>query len=88
MVLYVPVEVFADTFITMLTQADMNNLRCVNVYWRDVVSKIDALQKAKASEMAAQLAKRSGQLAVERNIPHDEATAHLLSLMRQGWAAK
>ena len=44
--------------------------------------------EAKASEMAAQLAKRSGQLAVERNIPHDEATAHLLSLMQQGWAAK
>jgi hypothetical protein len=44
--------------------------------------------EAKAGEMAAQLAKRSGQLAVERNIPHEEATAHLLSLMRQGWAAK
>jgi len=43
---------------------------------------------AKADEMAAQLAKRSGQLAVERNIPRDEATAHLLNLMRQGWAAK
>jgi hypothetical protein len=42
----------------------------------------------KAGEMAAQLAKRSGQLAVERNIPRDEATAHLLNLMRQGWAAK
>lgn len=44
--------------------------------------------EAKAGEMAAQLAKRSGQLAVERNIPREEATAHLLSLMRQGWAAK
>ena len=44
--------------------------------------------EAKAGEMAAQLAKRSSQLAVERNIPRDEATAHLLSLMRQGWAAK
>ena len=44
--------------------------------------------EAKAGEMAAQLAKRSGQLAVERNIPHEEATAHLLSLIRQGWAAK
>jgi len=44
--------------------------------------------EAKAGEMAAQLAKRSGQLAVERNIPLEEATAHLLSLMRQGWAAK
>ena len=44
--------------------------------------------EAKAGEMAAQLAKRSGQLAVERNIPRDEATAHLINLMRQGWAAK
>ena len=44
--------------------------------------------EAKVGEMAAQLAKRSGQLAVERNIPRDEATAHLLNLMRQGWAAK
>jgi hypothetical protein len=44
--------------------------------------------EAKAGEMAAQLAKRSGQLAVERNIPREEATAHLLNLMRQGWAAK
>ena len=44
--------------------------------------------KTKAREMAVQLAKRSGQLAVERNIPREEATAHLLSLMRQGWAAK
>jgi len=44
--------------------------------------------EAKAGEMAGQLAKRSGQLAVERNIPRDEATAHLLNLMRQGWAAK
>jgi hypothetical protein len=34
------------------------------------------------------LAKRSGQLAIERNCTRDEATAHLLSLMRQGWAAK
>ena len=44
--------------------------------------------EAKAGEMASQLAKRSRQLAVERNIPREEATAHLLSLMRQGWAAK
>ncbi len=38
--------------------------------------------------MAAQLVKRSGQLAIERNISRDEATAHLLNLMQQGWAAK
>ena len=44
--------------------------------------------EAKTGEMAAQLAKRSGQLAIERNCTRDEATAHLISLMRQGWAAK
>ena len=40
----------------------MNNLRCVNVYWRDVVSKIDALQKAKASEIRRSGHKRSWRL--------------------------
>ena len=44
--------------------------------------------EAKAGEMAAQLAKRSRQLAVDRNIPCNKATAYLLNLMRQGWAAK
>ena len=44
--------------------------------------------EAKAGEMAAQLAKRSRQLAVDRNIPCNKATAYLLNLMRQGWASK
>ena len=44
--------------------------------------------ETKAGEMTAQLVKRSGQLAIERNISRDEATAHLLNLMQQGWAAK
>tara|TARA_Y100000031_G_C7936992_1_gene255298 strand:+ start:82 stop:279 length:198 start_codon:yes stop_codon:yes gene_type:complete len=44
--------------------------------------------EAKAGEMAAQLAKRSEQLAKERKISCEEAMAHLLQLMRQGWAAK
>tara|TARA_B100001123_G_scaffold196780_1_gene224106 strand:- start:832 stop:1044 length:213 start_codon:yes stop_codon:yes gene_type:complete len=44
--------------------------------------------EAKAGEMAAQLAKRSEQLAKERNVPREEAMTHLLQLMRQGWAAK
>ena len=44
--------------------------------------------EAKAGEMAAQLAKRSRQLAVDRNIPCNKATVYLLDLMRQGWAAK
>ena len=44
--------------------------------------------EVKVPEMAAQLAKRSEQLAKERNISHEEAMTHLLQLMRQGWAAK
>lgn len=42
----------------------------------------------KASEMAAQLDKRARQLAIERNQPYEQALAHLLTLMRQGWSAK
>jgi hypothetical protein len=42
----------------------------------------------KSAAMAAQLDKRAGQLAAEKGRTHDEALAHLLSLMSQGWAAK
>lgn len=42
----------------------------------------------KAGEMAAQLDKRARQLATERDQSYEQALAHLLGLMRQGWAAK
>ena len=42
----------------------------------------------KSLEMAAQLDKRARQLSTEKNKTYDEAMAHLLNLMRQGWAAK
>ena len=42
----------------------------------------------KCSEMAAQLDKRARQLAAEKNRSYEDALAHLLSLMRQGWSAK
>jgi hypothetical protein len=42
----------------------------------------------KSSEMAAQLDKRAKQLAEEKQTSYDEALAHLLQLMQQGWAAK
>jgi hypothetical protein len=42
----------------------------------------------KSSEMAAQLDKRAKQLAAEKNQTYDQAMTHLLTLMRQGWAAK
>lgn len=43
---------------------------------------------AKAAEMAAQLDKRARQLAAEKDQSYEDAMAHLLTLMRQGWAAK
>ncbi len=42
----------------------------------------------KCNEMAAQLDKRAKQLAAEKNRSYEEAMAHLLNLMRQGWAAQ
>ena len=42
----------------------------------------------KCSEMAAQLDKRAHQLAAEREQTYEQAMAHLLQLMQQGWAAK
>jgi hypothetical protein len=41
----------------------------------------------KSAEMAAQLDKRARQLAAQKGRPHEEALAHLLELMRQGWAS-
>jgi hypothetical protein len=42
----------------------------------------------KKAEMAAQLDKRARQLAQQKGRSYDEALAHLLQLMRQGWAGK
>ena len=42
----------------------------------------------KSMEMAAQLDKRAQQLAALKNKTYEEALAHLLTLMKQGWAAK
>ncbi len=41
----------------------------------------------KAEIMAVQLDKRARQLAEQKKRSYEEALAHLLSLMRQGWAA-
>jgi hypothetical protein len=38
--------------------------------------------------MAAQLDKRARQLAAGKGRTYEEAVVHLLTLMRQGWAAK
>jgi hypothetical protein len=42
----------------------------------------------KSAEMAAQLEKRARQLSERTGRSQEEAMAHLLELMRHGWAAK
>ena len=42
----------------------------------------------KSEEMAAQLEKRARQLSERTGRTYEEAMAHLLDLMKQGWAAK
>jgi len=42
----------------------------------------------KSDEMAAQLEKRAHQLSGRTGRTYEEAMAHLLKLMKQGWAAK
>ena len=42
----------------------------------------------KSLEMAAQLDKRALQLVEQKERSYDDALAHLLRLMSQGWAAK
>lgn len=42
----------------------------------------------KSSEMASQLDKRAHQLASEKGRTYDDALTHLLTLMKQGWAAR
>ena len=42
----------------------------------------------KSRQMAAQLDKRARQLAGQKGRSYEGALAHLLNLMRQGWAAK
>jgi hypothetical protein len=42
----------------------------------------------KSTEMAAQLEKRARQLSEQTGRTYEDALAHLLNLMRQGWAAK
>jgi uncharacterized Zn finger protein len=42
----------------------------------------------KSPQMAAQLDKRARQLAAGKGRTYEEAVVHLLTLMRQGWAAK
>jgi hypothetical protein len=42
----------------------------------------------KSEAMAGQLRKRARQIARQKGQPEEDALAHLLGLMRQGWAAR
>ena len=42
----------------------------------------------KSDEMAAQLDKRARQLSEQQGRSYEQALAHLIALMKQGWAAK
>ena len=42
----------------------------------------------KSALMAGQLDKRARQLAEQKGRSYDDALAHLVNLMRQGWAAQ
>jgi len=44
--------------------------------------------QAKSLEMAQQLDKRARQLSEAKGTTYDAALTHLLTLMKQGWAAK
>jgi hypothetical protein len=44
--------------------------------------------KEKSLQMAAQLDKRARQLSGKTGKTYEQAMAHLLALMKQGWAAK
>jgi hypothetical protein len=44
--------------------------------------------KDKSIEMARQLDKRARQLSHDKGKSYDDALAHLLTLMKQGWAAR
>ena len=57
---------------------------------RELASVLVALgcPQEKSKQMAAQLDKRAHQLAQQKNRSYEDALAHLLSLMHEGWAAK
>ncbi|MDQ6631146.1 MAG: hypothetical protein M3Y82_05240 [Verrucomicrobiota bacterium] len=56
----------------------------------DLASLLSAIgcPQEKSVGMAAQLDKRAKQLAIKKNKSYEEALAHLLHLMKQGWAAQ
>lgn len=65
--------------------------------WIGALMKLEELAQAlvalgcppgKSGEMAGQLDKRAKQLAGQQHQTYEAALAHLLNLMKQGWAAQ
>ena len=76
----------------------MSSISCVPVFLIGI-STVEISQLAqvlvalgcpaeKSAGMAAQLDKRARQLAAEKGRSYEEALKHLLTLMKQGWAAQ
>ena len=61
----------------------MTARRAGGAFWRGL-----GCPPEKSAEMAAQLDKRARQLAEQKGRSYEDALAHLLELMRQGWAAQ
>jgi hypothetical protein len=75
----------------------LDSVSCVSVFGLDCEMEISELAKVlvalgcpsdKSIEMAAQLDKRAYQLAAQKGRTYEEALQHLLTLMKQGWAAQ
>jgi len=49
--LYISPEIFIDTLQMLLTPADIKNLKCVNRYWKGVVSLIEQRRANKVKEI-------------------------------------
>jgi hypothetical protein len=66
-----------------LAELEMTDLRQIATALAALGCPVD-----NSAAMAAQLDKRARQLAEQKGRPYEEALAHLLTLMQQGWAAK
>jgi hypothetical protein len=77
----------------MFPDADGDRLIRVFVFMANNLEQLAAALVAlgcpaeKSREMAAQLDKRARQLAEQKGRSYGEALAHLLGLMKQGWAS-
>ena len=76
------------TFLTVLEQGYWHVDRRMNQNELTTLLVSMGCPPEKSVQMALQLDKRAHQLAETKGRSYDEALTHLLSLMKQGWAAK